>query len=851
MLGDLHEDFVRILHARGRAAARLWYWREAVLLSCSRVLWRVKRGSGYREDAGYALRVLARAPGFSLFTAVMIGLGVGAATSVFSVLRPLVLTPLPFEDSDALVWISNANDAEDTSLPAVTFRTGVVRDLRERSRSLAGLTGYMAFFDFGAYTLTGTGEPERLVGVDVAHDFLDVLGVVPLHGRSFTVEEGAWGGPPAVILSYGFWTRRFAGDLALVGRSITLNDRPRTVVGVLPPTFDFSSIFTPGISVDFLAPFPISAETDGWGNTTAMIGRLGPGATPESAQVELDAIVDALRQEQPERRGLAARVTPLHEHIAGPFSRTFLLLAAAAGTLLGIACVNVSNLILSRSPARAPELAVRKAFGAPLVRLVRQLLLETVGISLLGAALGTGLAWVATRLLSRTAGIRIPLLGEVRVDGAALLFASGVAVVTGVLVGLLPALHVCEGNESSILRNAARGSSASPAARRLRETLVFAQVTLACALLVVSGLLVRSFRSVLAVDLGFEQNNAVAWKLSPSTEFQTKRERADFYAALAESVSRAPGVEQVGLVDALPLSRQRSWTFSVVGASDGGAREQELTPHVITPAYLAAMGIDLVAGRPLQRDDTEDSPKVILVNESAARRLFAGEDPLGRQIRIGGPSDWEVVGVVRDVRDVSPELDPGIQVYFPIAQMPDYPSLDLIVRSSLPVEEIVRSVSSALRDIDASMPTGEFWSLESMVDRAISARRFTLAVLSAFGAAALLLAGLGIYGVLSQSVAERRTEIGIRLTLGASSGRILSVVLGQTLLLAGAGVVAGGLLALVGARLFGSLLFGVGVADPITFLGMSGVLLLVAALAAMFPAVRAVKTSVVGTLRAE
>ena len=347
ILGDLHEDFVRLGQWRGEAAARRWYWREALLLAASR-LFRPSRQSRWKrsemnassrfrsllQDASYALRSLRRAPGFSLFTAVIIGLGVGAATAVFSVVKPLILAPLPFQEPQALVWIANEAEPGQNSLSHVTSRAGNLMDFRERSRSFAGLTGYNAFFDQAAYTLTGAEEPVRLVGAGIAHEFLEVLGVEPLHGRSFSAEEGLWGGPGAVILSYGFWRNRFDADPEVVGRSITLNDVPRTVVGVAPPTFDFSSFFTPGVRVDFFLPYPVSAETDRNGNTLVIVGRLRSGVTPEAAQAELDGIVAGLQEEQPDRWGLGARLTPLQEKIAGPFRSTLFLLVAAAGTLL-------------------------------------------------------------------------------------------------------------------------------------------------------------------------------------------------------------------------------------------------------------------------------------------------------------------------------------------------------------------------------------------------------------------------------------------------------------------------------------------------------------------------------------
>jgi len=857
VLGDLHEDFTRRARARGESAARRWYVREALLLAAARLAlrpWRALVDGGGRtappvfrtlfEDGGQALRSLRRRPGFATFTAAVIALGIGGAVTVFSVIEPLILSPLPFPDADRLVWIANDEDeGDDTSLSAVTSRTANLVDFRQRSRSFDGLTGFNAFFDEDGYTLTGPGAPERLVGVGVAHDFLEVLGVEPLHGRSFTEAEGLRGGPAAVILTHGFWRRRFAGDPGIVGRTLTLNDVPRTVVGVLPRTFDFASHFKPGARVDFLLPFRIlSAEEGGFqGNVLSIVGRLRPGVSAGTAQADLDAILSALAAEDPRRWGLGARVTPLQAHLAGPFRPALLLLAAAAGTLLLIVCVNVSNLVLARAPGRAREMALRKALGAPRARIVRQLFLEMLAVSLAGATLGSALAAGATRLVAGAARARVPLMDAVRVDASALLLAGALAVVTGIVAGLVPALRAADAGEASTLGEATRGASQSRRARHLSEGLVVAEVTLACALLFAGALLVRSFRAVLDVDLGFDPSNTVAWTL-PGREFATFPEEVAFYTELTERVAALPGVDGVGLIDALPLGSNRSWGYSVVGVPDEDDTDDQIFPHIVDPGYLAAMGIGLVAGRGLSHEDHWDAPRALLINESGARQAFPGEEPLGKRIRLWGPWEWEVVGVVNDVRHLSPEMGPGIQLYLPIGQMQDFATMDLVVRSRLPVEQVAAAVGAASREVDPSMPAGELRTVRSVVDRALSARRFTLVVLQALGTSALVLAGLGIYGVLAHSVAERTHEIGIRMALGASPRGVVRSVLGRTLALAAAGTAAGVALSLASGRVVASLLYGVSATDPWAFASVVVVLLGVAAAAGAVPALRAART---------
>jgi len=864
ILGDLHEDFVRTCRTRGTRVARLWYWREALSLAATRTAQRAyrltlgvltmegfNRFEGLGEDIQQAFRAMRRAPGFSLFLALVVGLGVGAATGVFSVMKPLFIAPLPLDEPESLVWIANDARPGATSLSSVTSRSGNLRDFRERARSFQGLTGYNAFSEQGAYTLTGVGEPERLVGFAVADNFLQVLGVRPLYGRSFTQEEGLDGGPRAVILSYGFWSRRFAGDTGVVGNPISLNGEPWTVAGVLPPTFDFSSVFTPGTHVDFLLPYPVSDETDRHGNEIFMIGRLGPGITPQVAQADLDGVIATLQEEQPDRWGLGARVTLLREHIAGPFRSAFFLLVAAAGTLLLIVCVNVSNLLLARSPRRAGEMALRKALGASQGRIARQLVLESLGTSLLGVVFGGGLAWVAVRAVAGSTGMRVPLLDHVQMDGSALWVGTGVALLTGLVVSLIPAVQVAEGGEASILREAGRGNSASRRARRLRDGLVVAEVALACVLLVVGGLLTRSFREVMGVDLGFDANNTVAWQIRPSQSLETLEKIESFYSALARRVGEIPGVEEVGLIDALPLGRNRNWNLTVPGVHGEEDWGVGFFPHLVDPGYLPSMKIPMVAGRNLSWDDGGEAPLVFLINESGAERLFPGENAVGRKVSFGWRGEGEIVGVVRDVRHVSPELGSGVEVYFPLHKVADFRTLDMVVRSRLSTEETTTAVAATLRELDPQMPTHEFWTVESTVQRAVSARRFTLAILGTYGVLALLLAGLGIYGVLAQSVAERKPEIGIRMALGASAGRVVGEVLGRTLALSLMGIAGGTILSIWSARFMESLLFGVDSHDPATYGGTVLILLGVAIFASLLPAARAARTRGTGVLRVE
>jgi len=804
------------------------------------------------QDARNALRAVRRDGGLFAFAVVIIGLGVGASTAVFSLMSPLMIRPLPFDDPGRLVWI--ANDDPDLGMSGVTSRTSNLADFRELSSSFEGLTGYFAFFEQRSYTLAGDGAPEQLKGVDVAQDFLDVLGVRLAVGRNFVAEEGVWNGRNAVILTHAFWTRRYAADPGIVGRSITLDNTPRTVVGVLPASFDFSGVFTPTTRVDFLLPFPISPETDLWGNTISIVGRLTMGATPESAQAELDRIVQNLKEADPERWGLAAVVSPLQQQIAGPFRSGLLLLAAAAGGVMLIVCVNLSNLLLAKGPKRRREMAVRSALGASRPRLVRQLILESLILSSGGALVGLAIAVVATRFVAGASGITIPMLRDVSVDGSALLFTAALAIVAGLLVGVVPALQMSEGGSVAAMKGGGRGSSAGRQTARLRESLVVAEVGLACVLLVFGGLLIKSFRQVLDIDIGFEVSGGVAWQINPSRDFdpwasdENLAEANVYFDELVSRVQAVPGVEAVGLSDALPLGRNRTWEIRGVGVVYEEGQGPSVFPHLVDHRYIETMGIPLVAGRQFSAGDTRASEYVVIINETAAREIFQTSNALGRALSTG--VEWRVVGVAADVRHQSLELASGAEVYFPIAQHGDFGTLDLIVRSRLAPDVLAPGVVAAVGGFDPAIPMREYETLDAVVDRALSSRRFTLSLLSGFAAAALLLAAIGIYGVLSYSVTERTAEIGIRMALGESAGQIRRRVVGRTMVLALIGVGVGAIGSILLSRFMGSLLYGVEPTDPVTFTGTAALLLGVAAIAGFWPALRASRVDPVKALNA-
>jgi predicted permease len=795
-----------------------------------------------RQDIRYAVRKIGREPAFFAFAALIMGLGVGATAAVYSVMGPLMLRPLPFQEPERLVWVANTGNA---GLSGITSRTSNLRDYRALNGSFEALTGYFAFFEYGSYHLIGDGDPERLIGVGVAQDFLDVLGVRPAVGRNFVHEEGLWGGRPAAMLTHGFWVRRFGADPGIVGRTLTLNGQPTEVVGVLPATFDFAATFAPGSRIDLVTPFPISDETDQWGNTLFMIGRLRPGATVASAQADLDRINARLREADPARWGLGARVSGLHDQIAGRFRGAMLLLAGAALAVLLIGCANLSNLLLARGRQRGKELAVRSALGADRARLVRQLIVENLLLALGAGVIGTALAGTFVRSMAGMNAVRIPMLASASLDAGALTFTLAITLLAGLLAGVAPAVQAARGREAAALRELSRGSTSGRGSVTVRETLVVAEVALACCLLVAMGLLLRSFTKVMDVDLGFEAERTVMWQIEAQRPFENDEARATFFQNLVDRIAAIPGVDGAGLTDTPPLGRNRAWGVQVPGVVN--EQGQAAFPRIVDSRYLEVMRIPLLAGRHFTLHDDADATRVVILNETAAATLFPDQDALGRTIALGN-EEPQVVGIAGDVRHQSLEEASGLEIYLPMGQA-GVGAFALIVRSERPLPAVVLAVRAALRDVDPTMPTGDYQTLGSVVDRAVSPRRFILLLVGSFAATALVLAALGIYAVLSYTVSQRTAEIGIRMALGESATEVRRRVVLRTLALAGIGIGSGALLSFALSRLMQSLLFGIAPADPLAFGGMALLLLLTAGAAAYLPARRASRTDPMGALR--
>jgi predicted permease len=827
---------------------------------------RERRGGNLSEalaqDVRFGLRMLRKNPGFSAVAVLTLAVGIGACTAMFSIVHAVLLRPLPFARPDRLVWIEDHGGmGSGLSARATTVRT--VEEWRRQSHTFEQIAAYNPFFDYVRYTLTGAGEPERLRGVAVSQNFLDTLGVRPLLGRNFTdadctlntnlTDQGIACGT-AVIFTHAFWRQRFGGDPGIVGKSLTLSGQSVTVVGVLPPYFDFDSVFSPGQEVEMLVPFPFTDVTQAYGNTVFAIGRLKDSATLEEARSEFGVIYRRIEQ-QYHRDVLNVRMVALGDQVRGRFRAGFSMLFGAVVFILLIACVNLSNLLLARANARRKEFAVRVALGADRWRLARQTLTESLVLSMLGCAAAVPLVFAAARALLGLQTFGIPLLKQASVNGTVLAFTAGVSVFAGLLCGVLPTLYLARQEPREALNDADARSGAGRSAGLVRRTLVVAEVALACLLLVGAGLLIRSFIGVLSVDLGFQPRQAVALRADTGRQFDSRAEADLYFDQLADRVAAVPGVESVGLTDTLPLGRNREPGVRAKGESYEPGHIPTAFARIVDHNYLQTMGIPLRQGRYFDRHDIGTSENVVIINETLARKLWPGRDAVGQMMEVPthGWVAHRVVGVVADVRHSSLEEKPGGEFYLDIHQSVWWGggAVELVVRTSRSIAAVVPAVRAAMKEFDPTLPTSEVTTLEQIVDRAVAPRRLITNLLGGFSALALTLAAIGLYGVISYSVGQRTREIGIRMAVGAQRHDVLRLVINEGLRTAMLGVAVGLVTALLLGRVLQSMLFGVTALDPVTFVITAITLMLVSLLACWFPARRATRVDPIVALRYE
>lgn len=802
------------------------------------------------HDVRYTFRTLSRDPGFAAVSIPILALAIGANIAVFSVVNTLLLRPLPFPHADELVWIAPPPSA--CALSCATYSADAYEEFRSQSRVYQDVTGYEAFTTPENFRLTGRGEPVPVTGIEVIGNFFQVLGVQPVLGRLFTAEEARSGavvasstGEPVALLANAYWRRQFHSDPAIVGKAIELSGTPVTVVGVLPESFDYGAVFSPGAKADLFVPVSLEKERM-WGNIVTLIGRLKPGVTIAQALDDANRIAPDIyfNVKYPDTLGRYKGdliPVPLKDYVTGKLRRSLIALWLAVGTILLIAGVNLSNLMLARAAARAKEFAVRGALGAGRGRIVRQLLLESVVLSGTGAVFGLGLALALVRWLAHQGSLALPLLSSLRIDGQVLGWTVLVAMVTAMIFGLLPGLRMASGNLQTVLKDSGAGAGLGRKHERFRASLVISEIALACVLLVSAGLLLRSFVKVLQVDLGFEPNHAASMNVEYDASAQPPKndvlKRSAVFQEMLARVGAIPGVEAVGITDYLPLGPNRSWDAPVPkGKVFAPGELPEPLVYVITPGFIRATGIPL-RGRDFTWADGPNSERVVLINRSMARFYWPGEDAIGK-ILMRGKEEDRVVGVVDDVHEESIEGNAGAQIYYPaIQQLPS--RAQLVVRSRVPPAVLGPSVLRALRELNPSQSAAEFRPIRTIVDRAVSPRRFFMVLVSAFAGLGLLLATLGIYGVISYSVTRQRPEIGVRMALGATAGRVQRQVLANTLRLTFAGIGLGAAIAIVVAKAIASLLFATSPWDLPSYFGMACVLLVVAAVSGYIPARRA------------
>jgi predicted permease len=821
-LNAVQEVGERLGHDRERSKQRRDYW------------------GGWVQDLRYAFRTLRRDRAFTIITVVILALGIAANTAVFSVVNTVLLRPLPFPDSAQLTRFEsgrelNANVREAAGLSGLTYTVDAYQEFQRHNQSFQQVTSYNPFYGNGEFTLTGHGEPQAVLGLMIAGNFFQTLGVQPMLGRLFTTEESLKGGRAATLLSYGFWQRQFAGDPSIIGRTILLNKTPFVVVGVMPSSFDFGSVFAPGLRIDLYVPAYMDVLRN-WGNTLAIIGRLKPGVPLAKAQAEADILFPELKAAHKDWWGdYSSTITGLKEYVTGKLRRSLIVLWCAVGVILLIVGVNLSNLLLARAAARSKEFAMRMALGAGRGRLIRQLLTESLVLSLAGAFLGLTLAFVITAYLAHQGSIALPLLSSIRVDGAALAWTILIAVTTAVLFGFAPGLRISTGNLQDALKDAGPGMSAGRKHERMRAVLVISEVALACVLLVGAGLLLRSFLRVLDVDLGFQPSHAAVIKVDYDDGGNRER-RGAILREMLRNVDAVPGVEASGVADMLPLGRNRSWGFQAKGKQYPKDMALAALVRIVTPGYLGAMGMHLLEGRDFTWQDTQGRDAAVIINQAAARRFFLGEDPVGRLALVNG--DTRVIGVIADVREHSLEVSAQPEMYLPAAQA-DPEGAELVIRTKLPPEALASGVMRTLRALNPSQPAAEFRPLQQIVDHAVSPRRFFVMLVAIFALLGLTLASLGIYGVISYSVTRQTQEIGIRMALGATAFQVQRGVIARALRLALAGVTVGTIGSFAAAKWIASLLFGTRPTDPATFAGIVVLLCVVALFAGYLPARRA------------
>ncbi len=807
------------------------------------------------QDLRFAVRMLLRKPGFTFVLVLALALGIGANTAIFSVVNTVLLRPLPYKNAERLVWIWGTNPLNDIDHEVASAPD--YNDWKTQSQSFEEMGGFVNT----RLTLTSNGEPERYDGAYVTDGFFEVLGIPVLRGRTFTPDEDKPNSSRVVVLAYGLWQRRFGGDPNIIGSAITLNGNPYTVIGIMPPDFKHPRPETNRQAEMWLPLQEDYASAGRRGDYLGVIARLKPNVPIEQARAEMVTIAAQLEKQYPaSNTGWSTLTVPLHERFVGDVRPVLIILLGAVCFLLLIACANVANLLLARAAARQKEMAIRTALGARRWRIVRQLLTESVLLAVLGGALGLLLAvWGIEALVSLSPG-NIPRLSEISLDARVLAFTFGVSLVTGVLFGLFPALQAANPNLNETLKEGGRGTTAGSRGGRARRALVIAEVALALVPLVGAGLMVKSFMRLQSVNPGFNPERVLAVEVYlPGTTYKEGAQATTFYREMLTRVQNLPGVEAAGAIDTLPLSGGGNmFAFFVEGQT---YQPTDKTPdaefRVVTPEYFQTMNIPLLRGRYLSEQDGPNTPKSFVINDTLARRYFAGVDPIGRRMNLGDDKDpnwFTVVGIVQDTRQEAVGTEPYPQMYTINTQVARR-SMVLVARTAGDPAAMIPTIRSTVMAMDPALALNNARPMAQVMAQSLARPRFNMLLMSLFAAVALVLAAVGIYGVMSYAVTQRTHEIGVRMALGASSTDVLKMVVRQglalTLIGVGIGLAGAFVLTQLIASLLSGLLFQVGTHDPLTFAGIALLLALVALLACLIPARRATRVDPMIALRYE
>ena len=808
------------------------------------------------RDLRYALRMLLKTPSFTTVAVLSIALGIGANTAVFSVVNAVLLKSLPYHEPETLmlVWGSGEEDGSLRNRNQVSATD--VADFRKQNTTFEDVATYTGWNPI----MSGDGATaERIPAIQVGDGFFNVMKGTPMLGRVFTAEEQQEGKDFVVVLGFGIWQRRFAGDRAIVGRKILLNSRPYTIVGVMGP--DFHALPSTLVQPEGQFYRPVAEPYDDTQRSARhlrAIGRLKPGVTVAQAQSEMTMIAQRLEQQHPQtNKGRGVHVTSITEDTIGGASRALWMIFGAVGFVLLVACANVANLLLARATARRKEITIRSAIGAGRRQLIRQLLTESVLLSVIGGALGLLFAIWGTRVIEKIGSKINPVFNGFHIDLRVLGFTFGLTILTGLIFGLAPALQMSRPNLTESLKEGGRGFGGSAKGNRLRGALVIAEVAMTLVLLVAAGLLVRTLVRLGKVDKGFNSQNVLTMNIGlPGVKYPKAENWIAFYKQLNERMASLPGVKAAGITSVLPLSDNFDGRgLAVEDHPKPPGEEISVDLYVVTPGYLRALEIPLQKGRAITEQDTADAMKIALINQTMAQQLWPNQDPIGKRIKFPGseknPQPWRtIVGVVSDVSQYALDQKAPMQIYLPHEQFPTSFNT-IVVKTANQPEELTAAVRGAILSVDGEQAVYNVATLQELQSNSILLRSFFMLLLITFASLALVLAAVGIYGVMSYAVTQRTQEIGIRMALGAGTNDVLRLILRSGLMMAAAGILIGLAGAFALTRLLAALLFGVQPTDAMTFASVSATLIAAALLACYLPARRAAKVDPLMALRYE